>query len=303
MGPCPRVCTALLYHAPAFISNGIPKNSGFIHNKFPKNRRVRPNPLYKKYRMDYNLQYVKLTKWGMLSTPFHWDKTQAERMRPVSSEFPRILTLLRKERGISQKQAAASLGVSQALLSHYENGIRECGLSFVVKAADFYGVSCDYLLGRTADPGRRETSPPPEEEKPPAAEPESETHQPLTRAFKMLLALCDRIGCPALSREVERYLTAAVYRMFRRLYRVHPRNAEGLFTLPGPRGEMLARCRMEEAAAEADIIAGDLCGEGVLTPAQREKGALTTETLSGYGEDGKALLALIREEENGYKKE
>ena len=75
MGHCPRIYTSLLYHAPAFISNGIPKNSGFIHNKFPKNRRVRPNPLYKKYRMDYNLQYVKLTEWGMLSTPFHWDKT------------------------------------------------------------------------------------------------------------------------------------------------------------------------------------------------------------------------------------
>ena len=69
----------------------------------------------------------------------------------MNSAFPRILTLLRKERGISQKEAASSLLVSQALLSHYEKGIRECGLDFVVRAADFYGVSCDYLLGRTAD--------------------------------------------------------------------------------------------------------------------------------------------------------
>lgn len=69
----------------------------------------------------------------------------------MNSAFPRILTLLRKERGISQKQAALSLGVSQALLSHYEKGIRECGLEFVVRAADFYHVSCDYLLGRTPD--------------------------------------------------------------------------------------------------------------------------------------------------------
>ena len=66
-------------------------------------------------------------------------------------EFNRIITLLRKERGITQKQAAADLGVSQALLSHYEKGIRECGLEFVVKVADYYGVSCDYLLGRSAD--------------------------------------------------------------------------------------------------------------------------------------------------------
>ena len=69
----------------------------------------------------------------------------------MNSDFPRILTLLRKERGISQKEAAASLNVSQALLSHYEKGIRECGLDFVVRTADFYGVSCDYLLGRSPD--------------------------------------------------------------------------------------------------------------------------------------------------------
>ncbi len=48
-------------------------------------------------------------------------------------EFNRIIKLLRKERGITQKQAAEDLGVSQALLSHYEKGIRECGLDFVVK--------------------------------------------------------------------------------------------------------------------------------------------------------------------------
>ena len=69
----------------------------------------------------------------------------------MNTAFPRILTLLRKERGISQKQAATDLQVSQALLSHYEKGIRECGLDFVVRAADYYGVSSDYMLGRTAD--------------------------------------------------------------------------------------------------------------------------------------------------------
>lgn len=69
----------------------------------------------------------------------------------MNSSFPRIITLLRKERGLSQKAVAAQLGISQALLSHYEKGIRECGLDFLVLTADFYGVSCDYLLGRTND--------------------------------------------------------------------------------------------------------------------------------------------------------
>ena len=65
--------------------------------------------------------------------------------------FSDRLTLQRKQKGVSQKQAAADLGISQALLSHYENGIREPGLSFLVKAADYYNVSCDYLLGHAAN--------------------------------------------------------------------------------------------------------------------------------------------------------
>jgi transcriptional regulator with XRE-family HTH domain len=69
----------------------------------------------------------------------------------MNADFPRILSLLRKEKKISQKAAAKELGISQALLSHYEKGIRECGLDFLCRVADFYGVSCDYLLGRSAD--------------------------------------------------------------------------------------------------------------------------------------------------------
>ena len=69
----------------------------------------------------------------------------------MNKNFPRIITLLREERGLSQKKAAEELGISQPLLSHYEKGIRECGLDFVVRVADYYDVSADYLLGRTAN--------------------------------------------------------------------------------------------------------------------------------------------------------
>ncbi len=41
----------------------------------------------------------------------------------MNNDFPRIVTLLRKERGLSQKQAALELGISQALLSHYVNAV------------------------------------------------------------------------------------------------------------------------------------------------------------------------------------
>ena len=64
-----------------------------------------------------------------------------------TSRFASVLSQLRKERGCSQKKAAADLGISQALLSHYEKGIRECGLDFVIKCSEYYGVTTDYLLG------------------------------------------------------------------------------------------------------------------------------------------------------------
>lgn len=65
----------------------------------------------------------------------------------MNMAFTSRLCDLRRERGISQKDAAAGLGISQSLLSHYEKGIRECGLDFLIKASEFYSVTCDYLLG------------------------------------------------------------------------------------------------------------------------------------------------------------
>ena len=41
------------------------------------------------------------------------------------------------------------MGISQALLSHYENDAREPKLEFVVRACNYYDVSADYILGRT----------------------------------------------------------------------------------------------------------------------------------------------------------
>ena len=67
----------------------------------------------------------------------------------MPDSFPQILCRLRKERRLNQRTAAADLHISQALLSHYENGLREPGLQFVDAACRYYGVSADYLLGRS----------------------------------------------------------------------------------------------------------------------------------------------------------
>ena len=70
----------------------------------------------------------------------------------MAEGFAEIMSCLRKERRLSQRKVAADLHISQALLSHYENGAREPGLAFVCRACNYYGVSADYLLGRTDVP-------------------------------------------------------------------------------------------------------------------------------------------------------
>ena len=66
-------------------------------------------------------------------------------------QFASIMSELRRQRCLSQRQVAKELCISQALLSHYENGAREPGLHFLCRACDFYGVTADYLLGRTTE--------------------------------------------------------------------------------------------------------------------------------------------------------
>ncbi|MBQ9686098.1 MAG: helix-turn-helix transcriptional regulator [Oscillospiraceae bacterium] len=76
----------------------------------------------------------------------------------MERSFPETLAALRREKNISQRKAAADLNISQALLSHYENGAREPGLSFVCRVCDYYGVSADYLLCRTELPNAAHTA-------------------------------------------------------------------------------------------------------------------------------------------------
>ena len=67
----------------------------------------------------------------------------------MPSIFSKRLSQLRHDSGLGQRQTAAELGISQALLSHYENGAREPKLEFVLKACEYYKASADYLLGRS----------------------------------------------------------------------------------------------------------------------------------------------------------
>ena len=158
----------------------------------------------------------------------------------MNKDFPRIITLLREEKGISHKKAADDLGISQPLLSHYEKGIRECGLDFVVKTADYYDVSCDYLLGRTANrkgeqlvisdiPDEYESS-------------FSYTHNKsgLITAFNkkiifnslnIIFDILEKINNRGLTTECSTYLTTVIYSLFRTLYSSNPKNSQNMFSV------------------------------------------------------------------------
>ncbi len=181
----------------------------------------------------------------------------------MSSEFSRILTLLRKEKGLSQKEVASKLGISQALLSHYEKGIRECGLDFLITVADFYGVSCDYMLGRT--PERNGTMLSVEEI------PDCDTvakdnklkgsiyavlnKKLITNSINVLFDLLSKTQNEGMIENVSNYLILSVYRMFRLIFNSYDKNQQQMFRIPKQVSNAYCISAMEKAFAKADSIA------------------------------------------------
>ena len=62
------------------------------------------------------------------------------------------LKQLRTARGVSQVRLAMELSVSQHTISRYETGEREPGIAELIRIADYFNVSLDYLLERTDNP-------------------------------------------------------------------------------------------------------------------------------------------------------
>lgn len=159
----------------------------------------------------------------------------------MNKDFPRIITLLREEKGLSQKKAADALGISQPLLSHYEKGIRECGLDFVVKVADYYDVSCDYLLGRTANRtgGQIVISDIPEDDTSDFSFMQKKSgiitalnKKLIFNSLNIIFDILEKINNKGLTTECSNYLTAVVYSMFRTLYSSNPKNSQNMFSVP-----------------------------------------------------------------------
>lgn len=223
----------------------------------------------------------------------------------MNSDFPRIITLLRKERGISQKNAAADLGISQALLSHYEKGIRECGLDFLVKAADYYNVSCDYLLGRSPEPAGKTLSY--------DDIPEQDTNgskvaaggmmaafnkKLIVNSTNVLFSLIQKTGSNTIMKEASSFLMLAIYRMFRIVYSSNPKNDSRFFTVPevissGVTSAAMSVCEANAAAAAKGVVIGD--GD---TASETDDTLITTGSLSEeYAGSASSLLNVIKNSE------
>ena len=61
---------------------------------------------------------------------------------------------LREDKDLKQVEVAAVLGIQQTVYSRYERGYQTIPVEHLLALADFYGVSTDYILGRTNDPRR-----------------------------------------------------------------------------------------------------------------------------------------------------
>jgi transcriptional regulator with XRE-family HTH domain len=145
----------------------------------------------------------------------------------LNTDFPRHIVSLRRKKGISQKQAASDLGISQALLSHYEKGIRECGLDFIVKVSDYYGVSCDYLLrkGSADDDGN-------------SAAVNSSAYagsdpfkKSIIHVIDIIFAILKKINSRALSKEITNMIYSSTYFAFRMLYDANDKNTDNIFSI------------------------------------------------------------------------
>ena len=222
----------------------------------------------------------------------------------TKDSFNRILTLLRKERGLTQKEAAASLGISQALLSHYEKGIRECGLSFVVRVAEFYGVSCDYLLGRSPDRSGLTLS---VDEIPDTTEMAEDnkfkgsllptlSKKLLINSITILYDFLLKNPNKRLVSEITNYLNASVYKMFRMVYSSNPKNQEKVFSLPSNIYNGYVTASMVKSEAELQ----DCLSDGSLSKEDLDLSAFSTssEKLSkDYPQQASSLFNLIKQVE------
>ncbi|MBQ9038935.1 MAG: helix-turn-helix transcriptional regulator [Clostridia bacterium] len=69
------------------------------------------------------------------------------------------IRVLRKQSGLTMKQLGIELGMAESTVSLYETGKRSPDIQSLIRIADFFDVSLDYLCGRESDNSERTISP------------------------------------------------------------------------------------------------------------------------------------------------
>ena len=64
----------------------------------------------------------------------------------------KIIKKLRKKKRLSQRKLAETIGVSQKAVDFWERGVNQPKAIYIIRLADFFDVSADYLLGRKKIP-------------------------------------------------------------------------------------------------------------------------------------------------------
>lgn len=83
------------------------------------------------------------------TTLFRYFILCTERYRTMIANFSNRLRELRQRKGLRQEQVAKLIGVNKSAISTYENDIRQPSFEILVRLANLYRVSTDYLLGQT----------------------------------------------------------------------------------------------------------------------------------------------------------
>ncbi|MCL2081707.1 MAG: helix-turn-helix transcriptional regulator [Oscillospiraceae bacterium] len=239
--------------------------------------------LYKQYSLCYTVTAMTLSEGVNVD---------------MATDFSRSLAILRKEKGVSQRIACQNLEVTQAVLSHYETGAREPGLSFVAKACDYYDVSADFLLGRTLsrDGGilRQDDISSTEEQKqnrPGKGSISSLFAKKLVvNAMSLLFEYAGRTGHTQLITEMTNFFSAAVYKIFRHFYAFVGENEKDFFSISNK--VYISASNADMAESEARLLAvlhGDKQARLELPPISND--ALSQE----YPRLVQALYALVHQ--------
>ena len=215
----------------------------------------------------------------------------------MDTEFSRIITMLRKEKKLSQKRVAKELAISQGLLSHYEKGVRECGLDFIVKIAEYYNVSCDYLLGRTEERNPEEKY---KEQSADYGNSPAKFHlEQLQNALSLLFGTVENNR--NLETVLSDYLTASVYQLFRILYSANPENPQELFSIDKELYSGYIRAFQNIRETELNVLLKGITANGAEA---KEKLPVISEEilLSEYPDCAAAISNVIKITENNLKK-